>query len=92
MRLVGKFLPDVGQVRSAGAGAGRVAALRHEAVDHAVKDDAVVKSVLGQRGDALDMAGGEIGTELDHHRAGVEFEGQPFIGHVHSFRLEMAAM
>ena len=54
---------DVGQLRSAHAGAGRVAALRHEAGDHAVKHYAVVKPSFGERRNALDMAGCEIRSQ-----------------------------
>ena len=57
-----------GLVRSARAGAGRIAALRHEAGDHAVEHDAVVEAVVGQLGDPLDMLGRQIGAQLDRRR------------------------
>ena len=39
--------------------------LRHEALDHAVKDDVVIGALLGQRRDALDMQGGHLFKEVD---------------------------
>ena len=53
---------------AAGAGAVRAAGLRHEAVDDAVEDDAVVEALAHQFLDARDVAGREVGTHLDHHR------------------------
>jgi len=47
------------------AGAGGIAALRHEARDHAVEHDAVVETAVGELGDALDMAGCEVRPKLD---------------------------
>ena len=44
--LLGELGLDVGLVRAAHAGAGRVAGLGHEAVDHAVEDDAIVEAGL----------------------------------------------
>ena len=49
VRLAREFGLEVGQVGAARAGPGRVAALGHEAGDHAVEGDAVVKAALGQR-------------------------------------------
>ena len=71
---LGEFRRDVGQVGFAGAGAGRIARLGHEAVDHPVKDDAVVKALLRQGLDLLHMLGREIGTQADGDAAvlGVE--------------------
>ena len=40
-----------GSLGAAHAGAGRIARLGHEAVDHAVEDDAVIEAGLGQLGD-----------------------------------------
>ena len=48
VRLAAELGLEVGLVGAAHAGAGRVAALGHEAVDHAVEDDAVVEAFLGQ--------------------------------------------
>ena len=63
--------------RAAHAGAGRVAALGHEAVDDAVEDDVVVKAFLGQLADPRDMAGREIGAQADDDvAAAVEVEDQ----------------
>ena len=56
---------QVRQVGAAGAGAVRAAGLRHEALDHAVEGNAVIKALAGQSLDALHMAGSEIGTEFD---------------------------
>ena len=50
----------------AGAGALRASRLRHEAVDDAVKDDAVVEAVAHQLLDARDMTGREVGPHFDH--------------------------
>ena len=46
-----------------------VAGLGHEAVDDAVEDDAVVEAFARERLDALDVAGGEVGAQADHHAA-----------------------
>ena len=65
MRLGAELGLQVGQLRAAHAGPGRVAALGHEAGDDAVEDDAVVKAFAGQGRDPLDMAGREVGAQLD---------------------------
>ncbi len=52
---------------AARAGAGRVAGLRHEAVDHAVEHDAVVKPAPHQRLDLGAGVGRQIGPHLDDH-------------------------
>ena len=73
---------QVGLLRAAAAGAGRVAALRHEAGDDTVEDDAVVEARIRQIGDARDMAGSEIGAQLDGDVAAVEGQGQGLrVGH-----------
>ena len=46
---------------AAGAGAVRAAGLRHEAVDDAVEDDAVIEALAHQFLDAGDVAGREVG-------------------------------
>jgi hypothetical protein len=73
-------------VAAAGAGAVGATALRHEAGDHAVELDAIVEAFAGQLLDARDMAGGQIGAQLDDNVAGaiagVHGEGQKFVGHV----------
>ena len=55
-----KFGGQVRQVGLAGAGAGRIAGLGHEAVDDAVKDDAVVEAFADQLLDVGDVVGREI--------------------------------
>src|SRR2546428_8069 len=45
---------------AAGAGAMGTASLRHEALDDAVKRDAIVEALAHQFLDACDMAGGEV--------------------------------
>ena len=61
MRLGAKLGLQVGKLAASGAGAGRVATLGHEARNHPMKHDAVVKAILGQRGDPLDMARRQVG-------------------------------
>jgi hypothetical protein len=76
---------EVRQLGAAGAAPGRVAALRHEAGDHAVEHDAVVEAFLRQLADPLDVTRREIGAEADHHVAAAveaEHEGVEFVGHV----------
>ncbi len=85
MRFAVEFGLEIGLVAAAHAGAGRIAALRHEAGDHAVEDHPVVEAFAGQRGNAFDMAGREIGAQLDHYIlvfavAGVEGQSQ-LVGH-----------
>ena len=65
MRLAREFGLEVGKVRAVIAGPGRIAALRHEARDHAVENDAVVKAAVGKLGDARDVARREVGAKLD---------------------------
>src|SRR5918993_2224739 len=56
VRLTRKFRLEIGQLATAGAGPGRVAALGHEAGDDAMEQDAVVKAFACQARDPLDMA------------------------------------
>ena len=42
-----------------------IAGLGHEAVDHAMEDDAVVEAFAHQLLDARDVAGREVGPQLD---------------------------
>ena len=51
------------------AGAGGIAALGHEARDHAVEDHAVVEAFARQFLDPRHVAGGQVGAQLDGHRA-----------------------
>ena len=48
---------------------GNIARLGHEAVDHAVKDNAVIGATAGQFLDALAMQRGNIGQQFDCHDA-----------------------
>ena len=59
MELVGETV-----ARTAGAGAGRIAALRHEVLDHPVEDRAIVKSLAGQEDEIVDRARRLIGEQL----------------------------
>src|ERR1700716_19948 len=52
---------------TAGAGALRTAGLGHEALDHAMEHDAVVKALADQLLDPRDMAGCEVGPHFDGH-------------------------
>ena len=84
MRLAAELGLEVGLVGAAHAGAGRVAALGHEAVDHAVEDDIVVKALLRQLPDPRDVAGREIGAQPDDDVAAAvegEDEGVLIVGH-----------
>ncbi len=69
---------------AAGAGAMRAAGLRHEAVDHAVEHDAVVKSFAHQFLDPRDVTGGEIGPHLDRDRSLGGFQDQSIFGVSHA--------
>src|ERR1044072_2401788 len=83
MRLAAELGLEVGLLRAAGAGAAGIAALRHEPVDHAVEDDAVVEAAIGEAGDPLDMAGCEIGAQPDRHVARIERQGEGVVlGHL----------
>jgi len=85
VRLAAELGGKVGLVGAAGAAAGGVAALRHEAVDHPMKDDLVVKAFVGQRADPRDVARREIGAQPDDDvAAAVEVEDQiaELVGHV----------
>ena len=63
--------------RAAGAVALRVAGLRHEAVDHAMEDDAVIKALAHQRLDLRHRGRRQIGPHFDDDAAGrhVHVEG-----------------
>ena len=71
---------EVRQIRAAGAGAGRVAALRHEARDDTVERRAVVEALAGQFLDPRDVVGREVGTQLDHHPAGRDVHVEGVLG------------
>ncbi len=69
MRLGVELGLDVGIFRAAGPRAVRAAGLRHEAFDHPVEHDPVVKTLGHQALDMGDMAGGEIGPHFDDDRS-----------------------
>src|SRR5215212_4472745 len=69
MVLLRELSLEIGLLRPAGAGTGRITALRHEAVDDAMERCAVVKPFAGQLLDALDVLGREIGPECHRHPA-----------------------
>ncbi len=73
MRLRREFGFELG-ARAAHAGAGRVAGLRHESVDHPVKDDAVVEAAANESLDVGAMPRRQIGAHLDHYAAGGDVE------------------
>ena len=83
MRFRIKFGLEVGELRSAAAGAGRIAALRHEPWNDTVELDPVIEAVAGKADDPLDMAGGNVGAEADDDiTAGGQSEGQGVgVGH-----------
>ena len=62
---------QVGQVGAALAGSLGIAALGHEAGDHAVEGQPVVEAAAHQRLDPLDMMRREVRPQLDHDRAAV---------------------
>ena len=69
---------------TAGAGALRAAGLRHEAVDHAVEHDAVVKALAHQFLDPRDVARRQIGPHLDGDGALGGFKDQSIFGISHA--------
>src|SRR5579871_2047269 len=68
---------------SAGAGALRAAGLRHEPLDHAMEDDAVIKSITYQLLDPRHMVRREIRSHLDGDRSLGGFEDQSIFGDSH---------
>src|SRR5690606_13312674 len=73
MRFAGKLRREL-LARPAGAGAERAAGLRHEAVNHPVKDNAVIKALARQLLDARNMARRQIGTHFDDDSAVLQFK------------------
>ena len=69
---------------AAGAGALRAAGLRHEAVDHAMEHDAVVKALAHQLLDPRDVIGRNIRAHLDGDRALRGLEDQSIFGVSHA--------
>jgi hypothetical protein len=66
--------------RAAAPGAGRIAGLGHEAVDHAVEDDAVVEALSGQLADSRHVPGRQLGQQLDLDRAVGQLHHQHVLG------------
>src|SRR5688572_24411923 len=79
MRLAVEFLLQL-LAGAAHAGAGGIAGLRHEAVDDAVEDDAIIEFLTRQLLDAGDMVRCEIGAERDHGRALRRLEDERVLG------------
>ena len=69
---------------AAGAGALRAAGLRHEAFDHAMEDDAVVKAFAHQFLDPRDVAGRQIRAHFDGHGALGGLQDQSIFGVSHA--------
>ena len=67
--LGGELRRQVGQLRAAGAGAGRIAALRHESLDHPMERRVVIEPLARQRLDLRDGFRRQVGEHLDHHPA-----------------------
>ena len=65
VRLTREFRLQVRQIRAVESSPCRIAALRHEAGDDTVEHDAVVETLVGERGNALDMLGRQVGPQLD---------------------------
>src|SRR3984893_5545116 len=82
-----RFLVELGLellAGAAGAGALRAPGLRHEALDHAMEHDAVIKSLAHQFLDPRDVAGGKIGAHLDGDGSLGGFEDQSVFGISHA--------
>src|SRR3546814_6307708 len=58
-----EFRLQIGKIRTALPRARRIAGLGHEAFDHAMEDDAIVKAAPRQSLDPLDVVGRKIGTQ-----------------------------
>ena len=82
MRFAAEFLRKVGKLTAAHAGPRRIAALRHEAGDHTVENDIVVKAFARKLGDTLDMLRRQIGTQADDDIAGRQRKGEGLFGHI----------
>ncbi|MCY1548454.1 hypothetical protein D9M68_845680 [compost metagenome] len=96
MRLSVEFRLQVRILRTAGATTLRAAGLGHEAFDHAVEHDAVIKAFARQLLDMGDMVRRQVGAHLDDDIAlgGFDDEGVFRIGvfgHFCNFRLEFVA-
>ena len=58
----------------------RITALNHEALDHAMKTGAVVKSLFGERFEILDRLGRDFRPEFNHHLAFGRLDHGHFFG------------
>jgi hypothetical protein len=65
VRQIVEFGLQIVELGTAGAGAGGITALRHEAIDYAVEDGAIVKTLARQRANALHMLGRHIRAHDD---------------------------
>ena len=75
MRLAGKLGRKLFS-RAAGAGAGRIAGLRHETIDHPVEHHAVVETFAHQFLDALHVTRREVRPHRDDDVAVRGFQDQ----------------
>jgi hypothetical protein len=82
MWLCVKFLLQIWLGGTSHACAIGAATLRHEARNYAVKLYAIVKAFAGKFGDASDVIGRQIRTQLDYNVAAVERKGKCLIGHI----------
>ena len=78
-RLVGELGRKVGIARAAGAGAGRIAGLRHEARDDAMEHDAVVEAFARELLHPLDMLWREVWAEQNGDAAVLEIEQEDIV-------------
>src|SRR3546814_15391206 len=62
-----EFRLQIGKIRTALPRARRIAGLGHEAFDHAMEDDAIVKAAPRPSPHPLDAVGRKIGTQLSTH-------------------------
>ncbi len=58
----------------------RIAGLRHEAVDDAMEDDAVIEALAGELLDPFDMKGCDVGQELDGDPPAFELDDERVSG------------
>ena len=79
MRGLGELGLDF-RAGAAPAGAGRVAGLGHETVDHAMEDDPVVEALAHEFLDPRDVLGREIRPRLDHYAPALEIEEKRVLG------------
>ena len=82
MRQFVKLGLQIGKLRPTLARARGIAGLRHEALNHAVEDNAIVKALTGQRLDPLNMGGRNGGEHLNSNAA-----ARRQIEHQHIFKV-----